>query len=243
MGQPASVAGIVTGSALCFVCAFRSMQGDACLNSKLELWTGDRGTELAKSFGRWSAKDELLHPESAIPGDSLTETWAYLWYIPEERIYSQIHIWVHPNLNVVTAGIGVARGHKKSMISAELMDLPAYTSAANLGDGSDMSFANGMRVQIVEPFKKMRVTYEDAKRGNSLDLTVTDFSPPVMRGSRNHFDQATHNKGSVTLRGKSYAIDSYGMRDRSWGQLRPEVNVAGPPFTWMTGIFTAQKIS
>jgi hypothetical protein len=47
----------------------------------------------------------------------------------------------------------------------------------------------------------------------------------------------------VTLRGKSYQIDSYGMRDRSWGQLRTEANVAAPPFTWMTGIFPTQRIS
>lgn len=212
-------------------------------SEKPELWTGDRGTEQAALFGRWSDKDELLHPEATIPGDSLTETWAYLWYIPEERIYSQIHIWVHPNLGIVTAGIGVARGHKSSMISAELLDVPAYVSAAHIGDGRDMKFANGLHVQIIEPFKKMRITYEDAVRGNALDLTVTDFSPPVMRGSENHFDQATHNKGTVTLRGKTYAIDSHGMRDRSWGQLRTEGLVPGPPFTWMTGVFAEQQIS
>lgn len=210
---------------------------------KEELWTGDRGTETAALFGKWSDKDELFHPEAAIPGDTLTETWAYLWYIPEERIYSQIHIWVHPNLGVVTAGIGVARGHKPSMIAAELLDVPAYSSAANLGDGRDMTFANGLRVQIIEPFKKMHITYNDPVRGNALDLVITDFSPPVMRGSENHFDQATHNKGTLTLRGKSYAIDSHGMRDRSWGQLRTEALVPGPPFTWMTGIFAEQNLS
>ena len=123
-----------------------------------ELWTGDHGTPATNAFGRWTDADELFHPEATIPGDSLTETWAYLWYIPEERIYSQVHIWVHPNLGIVSAGLGVARGHKKSMISAEIMDVPTFTSAANLGDGSDMTFANGMRVQILEPFRKMRIT-------------------------------------------------------------------------------------
>lgn len=213
------------------------------MKPKQELWTGDRGLEEAAQFGRWSDKDELLHPEATIPGDTLTETWAYLWYIPEENIYSQVHIWVHPNLNVVTAGLGVARGHKKSMISAELLDVRAYHSAANLGDGSNMRFDNGLHVEIVEPFKKIRIRYDDPDRGNALDLTVTDFSPPVMRGSENHFDQATRNKGTVTLRGESYAIDSYGIRDRSWGQLRTEGLVPAPPFTWMTGIFPDQNLS
>ena len=208
-----------------------------------ELWTGDHGTAAANSFGDWSDADELFHPESNILGDSLTETWAYLWYIPEERIYSQIHIWVHPNLGVVSAGLGVVRGHKKSMISAEIMDVPTFTSAANLGDGSDMTFPNGMRVQILEPFRRMRITYDDPHRGNALDLTVTGFSPPIMRGSGKHFDQATYNEGVVTLRGNSYRIANHGIRDRSWGQLRTESVVPGPPFTWMTGVFADQKLS
>lgn len=208
-----------------------------------ELWTGDRGLESADAFGPWTDADECLHPEATIPGDTLTETWAYLWYIPEERIYSQIHIWVHPNLGVVTPGIGVAQGHKKSMISAEILDVPGYVSAKDLGDGRRMQFPNNLRVDIIEPFKKIRIQYEDAARGNALDMVVTDFSPPIMRGSVNHFDQATRNQGSVTLRGKTYAIDGYGMRDRSWGQLRTEALVKGPPFTWMTGVFPEENLS
>lgn len=213
------------------------------MSKKDELWTGDRGTAAAKQFGRVTEADELLHPQANIPGDWLTETWAYMWYIPEEQISSMIHIWVHPNLNVVTAGIGVWRGHKGSMIAAELMDVPTFCSAANLGDGRDMTFASGLRAQILEPFKKMRITYDDPSRGNALDLIVTDFSPPVMRGSECHFDQATRNKGRVTLRGRSYDIDSIGMRDRSWGQLRSEALIAGPPFTWLTGSFEKSRIS
>jgi hypothetical protein len=213
------------------------------MSEQEKLWTGDRGTEAATRFGNYSAKDELFHPEATIPGDTLTETWAYLWYIPEENIYAQIHIWVHPNLNVVTAGIGVARGIKHSMLSAELLDVPAYGSAAGLGDGSDMVFSNGLHVQIIEPFKKMRITYEDVKRGNALDLTITDFSPPIMRGSENHFDQVTFNRGHVMLRGKDYQINGYGIRDRSWGQLRTEALVPAPPFTWMTCTFAGLKMS
>jgi hypothetical protein len=208
-----------------------------------ELWTGDRGVAGIAPFGAVSDADERLHPEASIPGDSLTETWAYMWYIPEERISSMIHLWVHPNLNVVTAGIAVWRGHKQSMISCELVDIPVFTSAAGLGDGMDMTFASGLRVTIEEPFKRMRIRYEDRTRGNALDLTVTDFSPPAMRSAGKHFDQAIRTRGSLTLRGTPYKIDGYGMRDRSWGQLRTEVNVPAPPFTWMTGTFPRSGFS
>jgi hypothetical protein len=45
------------------------------------------------------------------------------------------------------------------------------------------------------------------------------------------------------MRGRQYEIDSYGMRDRSWGQLRTETVVAAPPFTWMTGTFPGLQMS
>ena len=213
------------------------------MTKKAELWTGDRGTDNATRFGEVFETDELFHPQTAITDDSLTETWAYLWYIPEERISCQIHIWVHPNLNIVTAGLGVWQGHKNSMISAELFDLPAFVSATGLGDGRNMKFSNGLHVEIVEPFKEIHIHYEDKARGNALELVVTDFSPPIMRGSRNHFDQATKNQGKLKLRGKDYEINCYGMRDRSWGEPRTEALVPAPPFTWMTGTFPEAKMS
>ena len=206
------------------------------------LWTGDR-KQSATTFGPVTDADERLHPESSIPGDALTETWAYMWYIPEERISSMIHIWVHPNLGVVTGGLAVWRGHKNSMISCELVDVPVFASASTLGDGTDMTLSNGLRVTIEVPFRRIRIRYQDQARDNALDLTVTDFSPPAMRASGQHFDQATRTRGTLRLRGQPFAIDGYGMRDRSWGQLRTEANISAPPFTWMTGTFPRAGIS
>ena len=148
---------------------------------KNELWTGDRAA--GAEFGAYVDADEKFHPDARIPGDTLTKTWAYMWYIPQERISSMIHVWVHPNLDVVTGGLAVWRGHKNSMISCELVDIPVFASAAGLGDGMDMTLSNGLRVTIEEPFKRIRIRYDDKARGNALDLTMADFSPPVMRGT------------------------------------------------------------
>jgi len=106
-----------------------------------------------------------------------------------------------------------------------------------------MKFPHSLHVEILEPYRRMRIRYQDPARDNALDLVVTAFSPPVMRGSEVHFDQATYNRGTVTLRGRTYAIDGCGMRDRSWGQLRPEALMPTPPFTWMTGTFKDEKIA
>lgn len=207
------------------------------------LWSGDRSDDPARAFGRVTDRDELLHPEAAMPGDTLTETYAYMFYVPEERICCLVYIWFHPNLGVVTAGLGAWIGHKYSMLAAEMMDVRAFMSAAKLGNGADLRFDNGLSVVIEEPFKSMRIRYDDLARGNALDVHITDFSPPVVRGSEKHFDQATYNRGTLRLRGRDYTIDGYGMRDRSWGELRPEDLLSVPPYTWMTGTFPDAGIS
>jgi hypothetical protein len=202
-----------------------------------ELWLGDRGRGDAGSFGSHDDSDERLHPDGAPAGDWLTETWAYMWYIPEANISSIIHVWVHPNLGVVTPNIAVWQGHKPYLIFAELLDGFAYRSAADLGDGSRLSFENSLIVETIEPFRKMRIRYDDPARGNSLDLQITAHSPPVMRGNRKHFDQVTRNVGVLSLRGRKYHVDCFGMRDRSWGQLRTEAKIESPPIGWLNGTF------
>lgn len=48
---------------------------------------------------------------------------------------------------------------------------------------------------------------------------------------------ALRARGELVLRGKSYEVDSYALRDRSWGQLRTEDQKAAPPMDWMNGVF------
>lgn len=45
------------------------------------LWSGDRSDDPAHAFGTVTDRDERLHPEAAIPGDTLTETYAYMFYV------------------------------------------------------------------------------------------------------------------------------------------------------------------
>ena len=120
-------------------------------------------------FGAYEDRDEQLHPEHRVPHDSLTETWAYMFWIPKQRISSIIYLWVHPNLGVLTGGLTVYRGHKSHHLQAEIFDIPIFNSAAPCihDNGLDIQVPNGLRVQILEPFKSIRVRYADDSRGNS----------------------------------------------------------------------------
>jgi hypothetical protein len=177
------------------------------------------------------------------PGDTLTETWAYMWYLPEDRIECFAFVWVHPNLNVVSGGIAVWQGNKNHHLSAELFDIRMYVSADKVDDGRDVTLPNGMRVHIQRPFKEIKISYADPTGHSSLEVVLTGHSPPIMRGNRTHFDQVVRAKGFLRLRGHAFSIDGYGLRDRSWGELRPEHPYPMPPYEWLTGTFPNSKFS
>jgi hypothetical protein len=198
-------------------------------------WTRGGGTR----FGNYEDRDEELHPDHHEAHDSLTETWAYMFWIPKARIGCIVYLWVHPNLKLLTGGLTVYQGHKAHHLQGELFDMRIFNSAGPciLAKGRDIRVPNGLRVRIMKPFKTMRVTYADPSRGNLVDLIFTAAAPPVMRESRKHFEQIMDVKGNLLLRGKKYKVNCWGSRDRSWGEPRPENPYPIPPYTWMTGRF------
>jgi len=191
-------------------------------------------------FAEYDESADLLHPEThaAQPGDSLTETQYLGFSVPEENIHALGYMWHHGNLGVVTGGLWAWQGFRPNQLDCELFDMRAFMSDSLLeNDLHEYRLSNGYGVKLVEPLKKLHMTYEDAAHGNAADVEYTAVTPPVMFGSGMHFEQGLKAKGHVVLRGKRYEIDGYNIRDRSWGQLRPEDPLHLPPPTWMTGAF------
>jgi hypothetical protein len=200
-----------------------------------DAWTTGGGM----GFGAHTDQDEELHPDHHEPVDSLTETWAYMFWMPKERISSIAYLWVHPNLKVLTGGITVFQGNKTHHLRGEIFDMQIFNSAEKCiaRNGLDIQVPNSFRAQILEPFRRMRLTYADKQRDSSVELEFTAAGPPIMRETRKHFDQIMDVKGKLVLRGKKYDVDCWGSRDRSWGEPRPEAPYPIPPYTWMTGRF------
>lgn len=201
----------------------------------LDAWNRGGG----EGFGTIRPQDEELHGRFPDVGESLTETWAYMFYEPKARLSAFVYLWVHPNLDLFTGGITVWQGHKAHHLQGELFDIRAYTTASGkfAGNGREWNVPNGLRVRILEPFQKIHLQYDDAARANKVDVTLTAAAPPVMRAHNKHFEQMLDASGEVLLRGQRHAIDGYACRDRSWGEPRPEDPYPMPPFDWMTGRF------
>lgn len=184
--------------------------------------------------------DDLLHPQAnaRVSADSATETQYLGFSVPGERIHALCYLWHHPNLKVVTGGLYVFQGHKRYMSAAEMSDVRAFmrdTALAN--DLHSYRLDNGYGVRVVEPLKRLKLTYDDSARDNHVDLDYEALAAPVLFGDGNHFEQPMRVRGSLTLRGRSYAVDCFNVRDRSWGKPRPEDNMPLPPLSWMTGVF------
>jgi hypothetical protein len=106
-----------------------------------------------------------------------------------------------------------------------------------VGDLTSFKLPNGYGVEVVRPLEEIRVTYEDAARGNEFDVTLTAIMPPAMLPSGMHFEQAMRTRGSLTLRGEKHVVDGFHMRDRSWGETRPESPRLAPVVHWLTPVF------
>jgi hypothetical protein len=210
-------------------------------NSSVKLSQERQPFYLAKNegFGPVQPEDDYLHPaiNATVADDSLTETQYFGLEIPEHQIHTTFYLWHHPNLHTVTGGVWAWQG-TKLQLQCEIFEIHAWMHDRVLdNDLHSYRLVNGYGAQVVEPLKKHRITYADPSRKNSVDLDVTAANPSIMFGDGRHFEQVMHVRGELVLRGKRYEVDSYNVRDRSWGKPRPEASMAMPPVGWMTAVF------
>ncbi|MFN3472512.1 MAG: hypothetical protein ACK4ZW_00565 [Blastomonas sp.] len=198
----------------------------------------DWNSNLGGGFGRHEEKDEFFHGTGPA-GDTLTETWFWNFHVPDANINCFAYCWVHPNLAMCSGGLMIYQGHKPSHLACELFDYRDYLSMDVVGDGSTIRYPNGLTVTVIEPLTKLRMDFDDPSRDTSFNVVATAVDVPIMRANNHHFEQLMHVTGTLRLRGQDHIVDCHAVRDRSWGELRPETNAPVPPYTWVTGAFGA----
>lgn len=198
--------------------------------SDVEWTTADHGG----GFGVAVAGDELFHGTGP-DGDSLTETWFWGFAVPEAAINCYLYCWVHPNLDVVSTGLIVYEGITPHHLAAELFDFPAFLRAsAVVGDGQVITVPNGLTVTVVDPLRHVHIAFEDPGRDTVIDVDLRAVAEPFLRANGLHFEQVMHATGSLRLRGRDHEVDYFAVRDRSWGELRPEAHNPHGPYNWVT---------
>lgn len=195
-------------------------------------------------FGHVTEQDDFIHGEGGSQDYSVTETYWFSFDLPEEGLHGQIYIWMHPNLKVASAGCWIWNGAKRHYLEAEHFNCRHYLPFPTV-EGSAIRIAElGLTLRIIDPLRVIEVEYIDDASGTRVAFRAEGLIAPVARSSNKHFDQPMHLIGDMVLNGRQMPIDCMSMRDRSWGEPRPEIpNLDHPPVCWGVGVSKDGSVS
>jgi hypothetical protein len=178
-----------------------------------------------RTYRAFGPEDDDFHDEEMSDRWWETETCWFSWNVPERSLGGWAYCQARPNANLCNGGVWIWDDH-----AAFPWELAYRTEYSGLQlpprserDMRDFEWPNGVRVRMVEPLNRYRITYADP---GDLELELVfeaimapnahpDGVAPFLKGT--HFDQAGHVTGSMVLGGEEIAIDCHSVRDRSWG--------------------------
>jgi len=194
-------------------------------------------------------KHEFPHEYPRDASYALTETHYFGAQLLEPDLDCEIYVWYHPTLRVVSAGVFCFSGLASTHMASDYFDYQVYLPWPTV-TGRSIRFVNGLELIIEEPLQRIRVLYRNDARGVNLDLLYTAVMPAVARRRAMHneavqqaaydvggFEQTMHVQGEIRLGQRHQVVDTYFVRDRSYGQIRSEAPASGPPFGWQAAAF------
>jgi hypothetical protein len=147
--------------------------------------------------------------------------------IPERKFHGLIYYFFRPNMNLLVGGPAIwdpSGCHSWNCLYHDWQHIQAIPAGAQK---YDFVAPNSLSVQVVEPVRKYRIRYD--KLGCQIELewnAIADANEFAMEEhaygasteSRFHIEQAGRVKGVVRLRGETYQIDCFSLRDCSYGR-------------------------
>jgi hypothetical protein len=160
--------------------------------------------------------------------------------IPERGIHGMIYYFFRPNMKLMMGGPILWDGtgaHTWDCLYHDWHHIQPMPSGAQKFDFTSHTSLN---VTVIEPVKKYRLRYDC--NGFGMDLMWTAIAEPhhflgmeieatgASPDNRMHFEQMGRVTGRLDLRGESYAVDSYALRDCSWGRRQIDSVTRGSYF-------------
>ena len=175
-----------------------------------------------------AADDYLVHQtpytfDSVFTSDrNFYDRYFFNGYQRDGEVYFAVAFGVYPNLQVMDGAFSVVHDGKQRTVRA-----------SRLHDGDRMNTTVGpIKVEVLEPMKRLRVTVTKNDFGVEADLT---FEARALPEEEPHFSRKAgpitamdytrmvqHGSwsGSITVDGRAFPVDSsrwWGSRDHSWG--------------------------
>ncbi|MGE0665586.1 MAG: hypothetical protein AB7O49_03410 [Sphingomonadales bacterium] len=182
-------------------------------------------------------EDEFLHPVAPGAHYASTETSYFGFNIPEKQLNGEVYVWFHPALKVMSASVYIWRGIRRSTLACDYVNHFHFLPFPENGIADYTIAPLGLSIRVIEPLRKIELTFKDPDRDVSFRLLQTAVMPPAGRPNGNHFTQAMKVDGELNLHGEKFVVDGWFSRDRSWSGERHEVARNVPPISWMVGVF------
>jgi hypothetical protein len=162
------------------------------------------------------ADDRFHPPTSADP--YWTETCWFTFSVPERRLSGQLYPFFRPNQGVTSGGAFLwdESGDQvwNCLYAKNFWHLPLAPEA----DLADLSLANGIRYRCLEPLSRYELHYLDPDDSEvEIHLEYEAICAPNYL-AQSHLDQPGRYTGTIRIREELIEVDSFGMRDRSWGE-------------------------
>ena len=164
--------------------------------------------------------DDGFHPPDSDDPSWIETVWFPCW-VPEQAMTVYTRLWFSPNAGkqggAITGWRGAGQGLFGDVWTEDFAEPPELT---------DLTLANGFRLECLEPLQRYRLTHR--RERVELDATFEALLPPhpvapeespgMFQG---HFEQPGRLEGVLRFRGQEHAIACHTVRDRSWGPRAP----------------------
>jgi hypothetical protein len=185
-------------------------------------------------------KDDFLHRDAKLEctDETLTESQYFSFCMPNERVHGALCFYWYPNIGQLTGGVWAWQGFKPHHLACEIFDWRQHMSDKILtNDLWDYTMTMGYGMRMIKPGKEFHAHYEDKLHQSSCEIHYTAIMEPFVIGSHNHIEQHMKTEGELVMRGRKYPVYGYGVRNRSWGQVRSEAGAPAVPATYISGVF------
>lgn len=155
------------------------------------------------------------------------ESCWFSFSIPEREIHGMIYYFFRPNMNMMMGGPILwdgSGGHTWDCLYYDWHHIQPIPEGA---DKFNFKTHTSLEVSVVEPRKQYRLQYDHA--GFKLDIDWKGLEEPhhflgmeieatgMSAENRMHLEQMGRATGTIEYQGETLQIDSYALRDSSWG--------------------------
>jgi hypothetical protein len=150
-----------------------------------------------------------------------------VWFsvsIPEQRIHGMIQYYFRPNMGMLNGGPVLWDSSGQFQWNCLYYNWSHLQGVTPGAEKFDMTARNSLTVKVLEPLTRYKIDY--GKEGFVLDLTWEAVGPvhelvtgdPGQKATASfHIEQPGRMKGTIHRHGESFAVDSFSMRDTSYG--------------------------